>query len=55
MSTVCLGGYRSTYTKNAEDPDLILTGSVLCFRWAGEQAKKRELGDVIDFVRDLQL
>ena len=27
----------------------------LCFRWAGEQAKKRELGDVVDFVRDLQL
>ncbi len=27
----------------------------LCSRWAGEQAKKRELGDVIDFVRDLQL
>jgi hypothetical protein len=24
-------------------------------RWAGEQAKKRELGDVVDFVRDLQL
>ena len=27
----------------------------LCFRWAAEQAKARELGDVVDFVRDLNL
>ena len=25
------------------------------FRWAAEQAKARELGDVVDFVRDLNL
>ena len=24
-------------------------------RWAAEQAKARELGDVVDFVRDLNL
>ena len=27
----------------------------LHFRWASEQAKARELGDVVDFVRDLNI
>ena len=29
--------------------------TTLSFRWAAEQAKARELGDVVDFVRDLNL
>ena len=29
--------------------------SVLFCRWASEQAKARELGDVVEFARDLQL
>ena len=28
---------------------------VLFYRWASEQAKARELGDVVEFARDLQL
>ena len=27
---------------------------IMC-RWASEQAKARELGDVVDFVRDLNI
>ena len=32
-----------------------LHSTILSFRWAAEQAKARELGDVVDFVRDLNL
>ena len=32
-----------------------ITNSCPFSRWAAEQAKARELGDVVDFVRDLNL
>ena len=33
----------------------VLLNISLPTRWAAEQAKARELGDVVDFVRDLNL
>ena len=38
-----------------EDISMLLCIQLFFFRWAAEQAKARELGDVVDFVRDLNL
>lgn len=49
-----MGFLAATFVRLQVSVFLEVSTSRIC-RWAAEQAKARELGDVVDFVRDLNL